>query len=230
MSAISKFLIWLSPRKLFINTQIKLEKSWLGSEYGGFYVHLPTLNANSTVLSFGVGEDISFDQSLIEAKGLTINAFDPTPRVSDYIQPYLLKNNRLSFSNYGLAVEDGEALFYPPENPNHISCSVVPNERTKEKAYKVQMKRLSSILEEKSIVEIDLLKLDIEGAEYDVIPDMVRQGIQVKQLLLEIHPDLFPDDRKKTKNLIRLLNDAGYKIFGVSGTCRELSFVNMSLI
>jgi FkbM family methyltransferase len=230
MSGITKFLIWLSPRKLFIKTQINIEKSWLGSDYGGFYVHLNALNVNSKVLSFGVGEDISFDLSLIQAKGLSVHTFDPTPRVSDFIQPHLWINEKLSFSNYGLGTEDGEVLFYPPENSNHISCSVVPNEHTKEKAYKVQMKKLPSILKEKNINEVDLLKLDIEGAEYDVIPDILKEGIRIKQFQLEIHPDLFPDGRLKTKKLIRLLNKAGYKIFGVSDTCRELSFINTNVL
>ncbi|PWD98190.1 FkbM family methyltransferase [Marinilabilia rubra] len=230
MSGITKFLIWLSPRKLFINAQVKIEKSWLGSNYGGFYVHLPILDASSTVFSFGVGEDISFDQALIEEKEVSVQTFDPTPRVNEFIQPHLLKNENLSFSNYGLAAQNGEVLFYPPEDAVHVSCSVVPNKQTRESAYKVQMKRLVSILEEKDIGEIDLLKLDIEGGEYDVIPDIVKDKIRIKQLQLEIHPDLFPDGRQKTKKLIKLLNEAGFKIFGVSDTCRELSFINVDFV
>jgi len=34
---------------------------------------------------------------------------------------------------------------------------------------------------------IDLLKMDIEGAEYDVLADMISQRIPVKQLLVEFH-------------------------------------------
>jgi hypothetical protein len=92
------------------------------------------------------------------------------------------------------------------------------------------MKKLPSILKEKNINEVDLLKLDIEGAEYDVIPDILKEGILIKQFQLEIHPDLFPDGKQKTKKMIRLLNKAGFKIFGVSDTCRELSFINTNVL
>lgn len=230
MSNIAKLLIWLSPRKIYVPAQIKLKKTWMGSEYGGFFVYLPLLNADSNVFSFGVGEDISFDQALIECKNLTVHTFDPTPRVSDFIQPHLLKYEKLTFSNIGLGAKDGEVLFFPPENAGHVSCSVVPNKETEDKAFKVQMKRLSTILEETGISDVDLLKIDIEGAEYEVVPDLLDSGILVKQLQLEIHPDLFHDGRKKTKALINQLNTAGFSIFGVSNTCRELSFINRNFL
>jgi FkbM family methyltransferase len=225
MFQITKFLIWLSPRKQFIPTQIKLDKTWMGSGYGGFYVHLPALKDESTVLSFGVGEDISFDLNLMEAKNVRIHTFDPTRGVDRFIRPFVEKYESLSFAPVGLSARDGEDLFFPPENTEHVSCSVIPNQQTRDRAYKVQMKRLSSILKEKKISKIDLLKIDIEGAEYEVIPDILESEIDVKQLQIEIHPDLFPDGKKKTRELIKKLNQHGFKIFGVSQICRELSFI-----
>lgn len=225
MSRLTKFLIWLSPRKLFIPTRIKLDKKWIGSGYGGFYVHLPSLKDGGIVLSFGVGEDISFDLNLMAAKKVQVYCFDPTRGVDQFIMPYTEKYELLSFTPVGLSARDGEDLFFPPENTNHVSCSVVLNQQTKDRAYKVQMKRLSTILQEKNISKIDLLKIDIEGAEYEVIPDILEENIDVKQLQMEIHPDLFPDGKKKTRELIKKLNQHGFKIFGVSDTCRELSFI-----
>jgi FkbM family methyltransferase len=197
----------------------------MGSGYGGFYVHLPALKEGSTVLSFGVGEDISFDLDLMAAKNVRIHSFDPTRGVDQFIQPYIEKYESLSFTPVGLSARDGEDLFFPPENINHVSCSVVPNRQTQDRAYKVQMKSLSSILQEKNISTIDLLKIDIEGAEYEVIPDILERNVDLKQLQMEIHPDLFPDGQKKTRELIKKLNQHGFKIFGVSDTCRELSFI-----
>ncbi len=225
MSRLTKFLIWLSPRKVFVPTQIKLDKKWTGSDYGGFYVHMPALDNQSTVLSFGIGEDISFDLSLMAEKNVRVYCFDPTRGVDQFIQPYVEKNELLSFAPVGLSDGDGEALFFPPENTSHVSCSVVPNQQTRNRAYIVQMKRLSTILRDINISQIDLLKIDIEGAEYDVIPDILEENIDVKQLQMEIHPDLFPDGKKKTRELIKKLNQHGFKIFGVSDTCRELSFI-----
>jgi FkbM family methyltransferase len=225
MFLIKKILIWLSPRKLFVPTQIKIEKVWIGSTYGGFFVHMPALTSGSVVFSFGVGEDISFDTALLETKKLNVYAFDPTAGVAEFVEPQIMEMDRFSFSSCGIAARDGEQWFYPPENPDHISCSIVPNPFTRANAYRVEMKKLSTITSEMQINHIDLLKLDIEGAEYEVVPAILDEGFLINQIQIEIHPDLFADGRQKTKALLKRMNDAGYRIFGVSGTCRELSFI-----
>ncbi|MGM0377269.1 MAG: FkbM family methyltransferase [Bacteroidota bacterium] len=218
-------LIWLSPRKVFIPVQHKIEKEWTGSDYGGFYVHMPALNESSVVLSFGVGEDVSFDRQLIENRQVKIYAFDPTPGVEKFVHSLEEKTGNFHFFPVGLGVKDRNEWFYPPENPEHISGSVVPREATREKAFPVQMKTLSTIVAEADIGRFDVLKLDIEGAEYDVIPQVLHSGFKPPQILVEVHPGFFPDGRKRTRELVKLLNDYGYKIFGVSDSCRELSFI-----
>ncbi len=225
MSRFQKLLIWLSPRKQFIPTQIRITKSWLGSSYGGFFVHTPLINESSTVLSFGVGKDVSFDLALMAKTNCNIHTFDRTRGVAEFIAPYLDKHQKLTFSPLGISTQEEEAVFYPPNNPNHISCSVVPNQDTKDKAYRVKMKDLGTISRELGLSKIDLLKLDIEGAEYEVIPNILESKIPIAQILLEIHPNLFSDGRQKSKELLEKLGQAGYLIFGVSDTCRELSLI-----
>jgi hypothetical protein len=101
---------------------------------------------------------------------------------------------------------------------------------TKEQAYPVKMKDLTSIARELNLSKIELLKLDIEGAEYDVIPNILEAPISINQILLEIHPDLLTSGKRKSKALIKKLKQSGYLLFGVSDTCRELSFIHRSLI
>src|SRR5678816_3326419 len=50
-----------------------------GSDAGEWWVCPDGLDAGCTVYSLGIGTDITFDLSLIEAYGLTVHAFDPTP-------------------------------------------------------------------------------------------------------------------------------------------------------
>jgi len=69
--------------------------------------------------------------------------------------------------------------------------------------------------------------MDIEGAEYGVLADMLTCGIPVKQLLVEFHHRWPQLGIEKTKQAIRALNAAGYRIFSVSpsgeeyGSCRS---------
>ena len=54
-------------------------------------------------------------------------------------------------------------------------------------AIEVPVRRLSTIMRELGHGAIDLLKMDIEGAEYEVIADLLACGADVRQLLVEFH-------------------------------------------
>jgi hypothetical protein len=56
---------------------------------------------------------------------------------------------------------------------------------------------------------IDLLKMDIEGFEYEIIDQFLDQRIPVRQLCVEFHPWLMPGRTLKT---IARLYRAGYRI------------------
>jgi hypothetical protein len=46
--------------------------------------------------------------------------------------------------------------------------------------------------------------MDIEGSEYDVIDSILNDNIEVDQILVEFHPHLVQNGRKKKVQLINL--------------------------
>jgi len=54
---------------------------YFGTAYGGWPVITSQLDSTSTVLSFGLGEDISFDLGVIDRFGSAVHGFDPTPKL-----------------------------------------------------------------------------------------------------------------------------------------------------
>jgi hypothetical protein len=56
----------LIGREIYIKNQVKLLTKWYGNTNAGFYVYTKPLNSKSIIYSFGVGEDISFDEELIK--------------------------------------------------------------------------------------------------------------------------------------------------------------------
>ena len=50
----------------------------LGTPYGGWVCKADKIDHSSTVYSFGVGTDISFDLELIALRGCKVHAFDPS--------------------------------------------------------------------------------------------------------------------------------------------------------
>jgi hypothetical protein len=73
---------------------------------------------------------------------------------------------------------------------------------------------------------IDILKMDIEGAEYDVIDDLLRSEIEIHQLLIEFHHRFPSLGIKKTRQAVEKLRNAGFALFNVSQIGEEFSFIN----
>jgi FkbM family methyltransferase len=213
----------LRGQDLWQSAQTSCETVWLGNAGARWCVSPGNLSASSIVYSFGVGEDISFDLALMQRFGLRVHAFDPTPRSIEWLQTQTAPPEFV-FHAYGVADFDGNCTFLPPENPAHVSHSIVARESSRP-AIDVPVRRLGTIMKMLRHEHIDLLKMDIEGAEFDVLADMLAQGIQVKQLLVEFHHRWPHIGVEKTKQAIRALNGAGYRIFSVSPTGEEYGFL-----
>ena len=71
----------------------------------------------------------------------------------------------------------------------------------------------------------DLIKMDIEGSEYDIIDEICREEIQVRQILIEFHHHFDNIAVSSTKAAVAKLNRHGYKIFTISPDGHEVSFI-----
>jgi len=198
----------------------------LGSSYGSWSIAQQFLNSRSIVYSVGVGEDISFDIGLIKKFNLEIHAFDPTPRSIAWVKS---KKPPRSFHLHNLALsnKDSSEKFFIPKNKSHVSHTL------KEKVFNtnhiiVKTKKLKSIMQQLRHSYLDVLKLDIEGSEYDVIPDMLSSKIFPKQLLVEFHHHFHSINIKNTLDIIRLLNKNNYYSFHISPSKHEFSFIHRS--
>ena len=74
--------------------------------------------------------------------------------------------------------------------------------------------------------QIDLLKMNIEGAEYSAISDLLKSEVPVKQLLISFHHRFKEVGIARTLFAIRALNDAGYRTCHISYNGEEVCFLN----
>lgn len=198
----------------------------LGSARASWCVCPEGLGPSSIVYSFGVGEEISFDLELIRRFGACVHAFDPTPRSIEWLSRQSLPGNFL-FHPHGVADFDGHAKFLPPVNPAHVSHTLVERQ-TPWSAIEVPVRRLSSIMQDLGHERVDLLKMDIEGAEYAVLKDLLASRIPVNQLLVEFHHRWPEIGIEKTRQAIRDLNSVSYRIFNVSPSGEEYGFLRVA--
>jgi FkbM family methyltransferase len=210
-------------KDLYFRVQVRCESACLGNERAEWCICPDGLSNQSVVYSFGVGEDISFDLELIRRFGAQVHAFDPTPRSIAWVQLQTLPA-QFNFHEYGIGAVDGNLMFRPPENPRFVSYRVA-SQKTMASSIEAPVHRLATIMKMLGHDEVDVLKMDIEGAEYDVLGDVIASKARVGQLLVEFHHRWEDIGLEKTRDTIRKLNRAGFRIFKVSPTGEEYSFL-----
>lgn len=195
-----------------------------GSTYGGWWVCRDRLEAQSVVYSVGIGTDITFDLDLMAEVGCQIHAFDPTPASLNWLESQDLPKGFVVHP-WGLADFDGTARLGAPDDPAHVSHSMLRKEPGRG-GFEAQLFTLDTVMRRLGHTHIDLLKMDIEGAEYVVIDDLIRKKLQVGQLLVEYHHRMLPGiTLADTRRSINVLRAAGYHIFAISPTGHEYHFL-----
>jgi len=209
---------------------LKCNYEWYGNTYGGFYVCPDLLSEKSVVYSFGIGEDMSFDNAITKIHNCHVFCFDPTPKSINWFKKQK-ENQCIHFCEYGISEQNEFVEFYLPKNTDHVSGSVI-NQRNVDlnNTVRVEMKALNSIMNEIGHKHIDVLKMDIEGAEYNVIKNILENDLSITQILVEFHDRFFDDGLNMTKQAIKMLKDNGYEIFAISDSFEEISFIKKNAL
>ena len=185
----------------------RLEK--LGSSYGGWIIPVDYLNGNSICYMAGAGEDISFDCEVAKRYRCEVVIFDPTPRskahfelvaeASRSMNVFPINNNskefydldkelfnNIRFCETGLWKKTDHIKFFSPKDTSHVSHSIANLQQTEE-YFMAPVKRLSEIMYGNNHRKLDILKLDIEGAEFEVIDSIAEDNVDIKILCVEFH-------------------------------------------
>lgn len=226
-SKIKRLIKLLTGQVRHLKKTVNVNKKWYGNSYGGFYVCPEFLNQNSIIYSLGIGEDISFDMAVIENHNCRVFGFDPTPKSITWVKQQQGLPAKFIFLEYGIADRSGLIDFYLPRNSEYVSGSFIKQNNVNDKQkISVEMKSWQDIVNSLGHKQIDVLKMDIEGAEYNIIDSVLESSVQINQILIEFHDRLFDDGKIKTMNAIKKLKDRGYEIFAVSDSFEEVSFIN----
>jgi FkbM family methyltransferase len=196
---------------LHVQDCTRLEK--LGSEYGGWVLPTDLLHSDSICYCAGVGEDVSFDLELIRRFSCTVFAFDPTPRAKTYVERVAGNNPKYRFYDVGLWSSDCKLKFYGPRNPTHVSHSIL-NLQCTSQYFEAECKRVSTIAKELGHDHIDLLKMDIEGAEYEVLNSLIEDNLNVGIVCVEFNQ---PTPLSRIFKMVRRLQRWNHLLVAIDG-------------
>lgn len=216
-----------------VNTNfINAETERCGNNYGGFFVLSSRKYCNcsaKTVLTFGIGEDLSFSENIKKLFNPQIYAFDPTPKSIKFVKNHwLAKDPDFHFFPIGLSDKNEITEFHLPVNPAYVSGSIQVHEGVRTESINVEMESLLTICSENGISTIDILKMDIEGSEFAVIPNIISEGLVFNELCIETHERYFKDRNKKMLELFTLLIKNGYKFISANGN--EYTLIKENLL
>ncbi|MBK1644422.1 hypothetical protein CKO25_07075 [Thiocapsa imhoffii] len=211
--------------------------TWVGSEVHGYPVPEGFLDADSICYCVGAGEDITFDTELAERFGCQVLLIDPTPegcnhfnRVKDHInrgeplwsengEPfrYRIRPERLELLRYleiGVWDSAQQMRFYEPTRDNYPSHSVAMFQESG-RYIELPVDRLGNIMRSQGHTAIDLLKLEIEGAEYRVLETVIEDQLDIKAILVEYDEVWHSQDRShlfRIRDSAQQLLQAGYRL------------------
>jgi FkbM family methyltransferase len=191
----------------------------LGSKEGGWVIPTSKFRRESVCYCVGCGEDISFDLGLIQMFGCNVYGFDPTPKSVKYVQSMVKGLSAYHFAEIGLWDREDVLKFFAPRNEEHVSHSLVNLQRT-EKYIEVKVQRLFDIMKSNGHDRLDLLKLDIEGAEYKVIDSLIEDELEIHVLCIEFDEFWNPldqDYRRRIRSHVLKLLSAGYQLVDFRG-------------
>ena len=159
----------------------------LGTTYGGWLVPPDAVQPGWTCWSIGIGGDVSFDLGLLE-RGAVVRTFDPLAEEVALAERELgpLAGGRMTAQRLAIHVRDEPVRMR--KHPDHAmhsmdDVSLYPRDEVVE----VPGRSIPSLREEHGDLRVELLKIDVEGAEYELVPTLDLDALGVQVLMVQLH-------------------------------------------
>ncbi len=152
------------------------------------------LNEKSIVFDLG-GYQGQWTSDIFSKYRSRIYVFEPVREYADFIKNRFKQNKKISVYNYGLSEENKTLDIYL----NNESTSIIKQTSDKEK---IKLVKFSDFIKKYEISSIDLIKINIEGAEYDLMDHIIETDFisKIKNVQIQFH-DFILDAEDRRKNI-----------------------------
>jgi FkbM family methyltransferase len=173
----------------------------------------------------GAGADISFDLELMQRYDMRVRCVDPVQEYVDAALASAFGETRFTACRAAIAASDGPLRMQQTHHPGSRSLSAAQLYDTRD-FVEIPGRTLPSLMAELGDERVDLLKLDIEGAEYEVLPTLDLRALGVKVFATQLHHN---GSVAAARALIAGLNADGYELVAILPPVR-LTFLRRELL
>jgi len=179
---IKKIVIGLK-NKFFPNRQEIIIKRWkIQKGDKTLRLNYPNLNEKSIVFDVG-GYEGQWTSDIYSKYNCNIFIFEPVNKFSENIKKRFAKNKKIRVYELGLS--------------NVTKIATISNEDDASSLHNggnesIQLKSICEFMKENKINKIDLLKLNVEGEEYNILNNLISTGFikKVEQIQVQFHKNI----------------------------------------
>ena len=153
------------------------------------------LDENSIVFDIG-GYKGEFARDIFCKYGANIYVFEPLKEFYDICINRFKKNKKVHSYHFGLADRTFNTHIHVSDNASSIFN--VDGIKTK-----ITLKSISDFLNENNIELVDLMKINIEGGEYDLLESLIDKGLisKFRNIQVQFHDFIIDNPRERMENI-----------------------------
>jgi len=200
----------------------------LGTRYGGWWLDSRAVGPQPLLIDCGLGEDISFPAAFLQRfAGAKVIGVDPNPRSLAYCRANCPPGMDILDAAFWTVAGQTMTFHLPraperlPKGADGVSGSLDGSHEYVDGGERIDALTvdLDALLARAGREECAILKLDVEGAEYELLADLAarKRLSAARQVLVEFHHGVTrhtPDDTRRT---VELLAAAGLRLAHTEG-------------
>jgi len=187
-------LLSSAARKIYKSPMAERVKPWFESN-GDKTLRLEyDLSQESTVFDVG-GYEGQWTSDIFSKYCCFIHIFEPVPRFAEYISKRFSRNPKISVHRFGLADRTYETHM-------GLSCDGSSVYIQDKDSVKVNFVETLAFLRDNKIEKVDLMKINIEGGEFDLLEHLIDSGyvMNIVNIQVQFH-DFVPNAELRMKKI-----------------------------
>jgi len=195
----------------------------LGTRYGGWWVDTRLVGPQPLLIDCGLGEDISFPAAFLQRfAGAHVIGVDPNPRSLAYCRAHCPPGMEILANAFWTTAGENITFHLPrgqdqlPKGADGVSGSLDASHEYVEGGERIETQTvdLDALLARAGRKDCDILKLDVEGAEYALLEALVASGRihAARQVLVEFHHGVTRHTLDDTRRIVANMTAAGFRL------------------